>query len=203
MSNPFESPQTSIGSSEKHVPWTTSKVFQFALLPTAIGNLAGGFIHLSLGLPLVDILMENLVWQLLLLSFGVLTLWALRVVVSSPRVADYSRVLRCSIGLNAILILALLLFDWINTYYFQLPRNRILFSIRAFGDHIRYYWLMVSLFGLLPAILLWPRLQKLDRVAVPISILLIPATAFYLRTNFLIHYSDELPSTWHQFCWPF
>lgn len=203
MSNPFVSPQSPIGNSDCRASWTTREVFRIALIATASAIVVGGLIHVSLGLSWIDILLENQFWQLLLFSAGVLLLWIPSRFSSSTLLVDYARVLRCSIGLGGILVLVFHGINMFDVYQSITPRSRMLSFVRVFGDHIWYYLVAISVVGLFPSLLVWPKFQMLDRVAIPISVLLIPSTTFFLRANFLMNYSDEIPSSWYQFYWPF
>ena len=196
MANPFSPPTTVDAPIETNLAvFTGRKSVAIGIGLCAFMTVVGHGIHLGCGIPVSSAILENQVWVLLFASLGSLAL-----IFAFNRFAVAGKFTCSIVGLS---ILAYHLVEFGRTFWVGTNVERFVFYRRALGDYYWVYWALVLTLGVLPLILFIPKINRSARISACCLCLFVFASAFYLRSNFGVKYSDVIPTSWGQFFWPF
>ena len=196
LANPYL-PPTDAGEALNPNPasFATRTSFAIGFTGCALLSFLGFAAHLACGIPVFSAILENQVWVLLLSSLA-----AISFTFATSRLADAGKFTCAMAGFS---ILAYHLLEVYIAYWTGTNVERFAFYQRALGNYYWLYWAIVFVLAVLPLASLVSIIRRSSLVSIFSLCLIMTVSGFYLRSNFIVRYGDSMPTSWHQFFWPF
>ena len=196
MANPC-SPPVDAGEvlSPKSASFATRTSFAIGFAGCGLLSLLGYAAHFACGIAVFSAILENQVWVLFLSSLATISF-----TFATSRLTDAGK-FTCALAGSSILAYHLL--EFYVAYWTGANVERFAFYQRALGNYYWLYWAIIFVLAVLPLIFLVSIVRRSPLVSVLFLCLIMTFSAFYLRSNFIVRYSDSMPTSWYQFFWPF